>query len=353
MKKLGLHIKEWAKAFFWAFLVAWIIRTFLIQGAFIPTQSMEKTLFPGDFVLISKLSYGPRLPITPLAIPFMHQHMPFTLDVPSYLDWIEFPYYRFPGLNEPQHGDVMVFNYPREDDRPVDKRTYYVKRIIGLPGDTIEIIDKQVHVNGIIESMSPALQHLHRIRATEQLPQEWLDSLSISEGGLVSNLNDYEFPLTDSLAHYLSKQTRISNINLKIEKADNFHPHIFPYNAHYKWNTDQYGPIITPQKGNTVVLNDTTIHLYQRIIESYENHLLETAGGKIYIDGIETNSYTFKMNYFFVMGDNRDNSADSRYWGFVPENHVVGKVVITFFSYDIFKPVKDKIRWSRIFKKVN
>jgi len=353
MKKIGFHIKEWTKAFVWAFIAAWIIRTFFIQGAFIPTQSMEKTLFPGDFVLISKLNYGSRLPITPLAIPFMHQHMPFMLDVPSYLDWITLPYYRFPGIGSPDRGDVLVFNYPREDDRPVDKRTYYVKRLIGLPGDKIEITDKQVYVNDSLESKSPAYQQMHRIRATEQLSQDWLDSLGISEGGLVSNLNDYEFPITDSTKNYLLKQPFISNITLKIEKPDNFYPHIFPYDSHYKWNTDQFGPLTVPQKGTSVSLNDTNIHLYARIIETYESHQVELVGGKIYIDGDEATTYTFQMNYYFVLGDNRDNSADSRYWGFVPENHVVGKVILTFFSYDIFKPMKDRIRWSRILRKVN
>jgi signal peptidase I len=345
MKNFTKHLKDWSKAFLWAFLVAWVIRTFFIQGAFIPTQSMEKSLLPGDFIFISKLSYGPRMPITPLAVPFMHQNLPFTEHTPAYLDWLTLPYWRL-GSADVNRGDVVVFNYPMELDRPVDKRTLYVKRCVAIPGDTLKIWSKGVFVNSKPMPIIPEMQFTRHIKASEAISQKLLDSLGITDGGLVSNINDYEFPLNDSLADFFGTLPTISNVSLRMESEGDFQAHIFPHNRFYAFNNDFWGPVVIPQKGNQIALNDTNVVLYERIIREYEGHQIDRAGGKIYIDKKETKTYTFEMNYYFMMGDNRDNSADSRSWGFVPENHISGKAWMVFFSHD---PASSKIRWNRMF----
>jgi signal peptidase I len=345
MKNLMKHLKDWSKAFLWAFLVAWTIRTFFIQGAFIPTQSMEKSLLPGDFIFISKVSYGPRMPITPLAVPFMHQNLPFTDNTPAYLDWLELPYWRI-GSIDVERNDVVVFNYPMELDRPIDKRTLYVKRCVALPGDELKIWSKRVFINGKSMPVSTDMQFTRHIKSSEPIPQRLLDSLGITEGGLVSNINDYEFPLNDSTANFLGTLSTVSNVTMRMESEGDYQAHIFPHNRFFAFNNDFWGPVLVPQKGTSVQLNDTNIVLYERIIREYEGHTLERAGGKIYIDKKESKSYTFEMNYYFMMGDNRDNSADSRAWGFVPENHISGKAWMVFFSHD---PNTSEIRWKRMF----
>jgi signal peptidase I len=349
MKKAQRHINDWLKAFLWAFLVAWVLRTFVIQGAFIPTGSMDRTLVAGDFVFITKYNYGPRLPLTPLAVPFMHQHLPFTHTIPSYLSWIRLPYLRL-GNCTIEPGDVVVFNYPLDEEHPVDKRTLYVKRCVALPGDTIEIREKQVVRNGKLSPSLPAMQFTRHVKAAAMLKQEWLDSLGIRDGGLVSNIFDYEFPLTDSMAAFMEKQPLISQVGLRLESKGNYQSHIFPHHRAYPYNSDFWGPVVVPKRGQTVAINDTTIALYEHIIRDFERHSIEKKDGKILIDGAAAIQYTFEMNYFFVLGDNRDNSVDSRFWGFVPEDHVLGKAWRIFFSHD---PNSSTIRWDRIFQLID
>ena len=349
MKRLNYHLREWGKAFLWAFVIAWLLRTFFVQGAFIPSQSMEKTLIPGDFVFINKISLGPRLPITLLALPFMHQKVPFTEYTNAYVDWIQLPYFRIPGIADVQNNDVIVFNYPMESERPVDRRTFYVKRCIALPGDTLQLIAKSVFINGKMLHQPETVQFTHHVKSLNVLSDDWLDSLGITEGGMVSNMNDYEFPLTDSLARFIGRLPGISSVNKQIENEGKYQAHVFPHSATFKFNTDFWGPVIIPKAGSSVFLNDSILPVYERVIREYEGNKVESAGGKIYINGKEETRYTFKMNYYFVMGDNRDNSADSRAWGFVPENHVIGKAWMTFFSYDPYKSFFQKVRWKRMF----
>lgn len=350
MKKAGKHIRDWLKAFLWALGIAWTIRTFLIQGAFIPSQSMEQSLLPGDFVFISKLSYGPRLPITPVAVPFMHQHLPLS-EIPSYSAWPQLPYMRLPGLGEIQRFDVVVFNYPMDTEMPIDRRTLYVKRCVGLPGDSLEIKAKRVYINGEKLYDSPNLQFNRHVKAAGLLRQSLLDSLGIVDGGLVSNIFDYEFPLTDTVAAQLARHSEVSKISIRMDAPGDYQAHIFPHSRNFPYNNDFWGPVVVPKKGLTVALNDTNIVLYERIIRNFEEKNLEVKDGRVLIDGEVATQYTFGMNYYFMMGDNRDNSADSRSWGFVPEDHIVGKAWIIFFSYDPH-PENGGIRWERIFKRI-
>lgn len=352
MKDFVKHLKDWGKAFLWAFLAAWILRTFLIQGAFIPTQSMEKSLLPGDFIFITKWQYGPRLPMTLLSVPFMHQNMPFSESMPSYSDLIELPYLRLPGFSEVKRNDVIVFNYPMESERPADKRTFFVKRCMGLPGDTLEVFAKQVIVNGDTIENLPNYQFVRKVKATEALQQDWLDSLGVTEGGLVSNMLDYEFPLTDSLQRKFARHPFVHAIQMRLEKQGDYQAYVFPHNRAYPYNNDFWGPLVVPKAGMEIQLNDTNLAVYERIIRDYEHNELSAAGGVIYINGEQRSTYTFRYDYYFGMGDNRDFSADSRSWGFIPETHLIGKAWLTFFSYETGSSEGGSIRWSRIFKSI-
>lgn len=347
------QLKEWTMALLIAVLIAGFIRLFLLQGFFIPSQSMEPTLQAGDFIFISKYHYRARLPMTPIAIPFMHQNMPFSKSKKAYWEGIKLPYFRLPGLSKIKRNDVIVFNYPMESDRPVDKRSYYVKRCVGLPGEKIEIVDKKIYIHDTLMNETAEIQINRKLRSSRELNPEWMDSLGITEGGKLSNLNDYLFPLTDSMAEKLRRMNYIFDIQPLISKKGDFQAHIFPHNELFPFNTDFFGPVVIPAKGMKIKLNDTTIVLYRRIIEEYEHRELKWAGHQASIDGQLTDEYTFEMDYYFVMGDNRDQSADSRFWGFVPENHIVGKAFFVGFSYNRFSPGGFKIRWNRFFKKIN
>lgn len=348
MKSILKQIKDWLKAFLWAFLFIWVIRTFFIQGAFIPTQSMEKSLLAGDFIFISKWQYGARTPITPLAMPFLHQNMPFGSSKPAYSKLIQLPYFRLPGSSHVKREDVIVFNYPMELELPIDKRTYYVKRCIGLPGDTLKIFAKRVIVNHDTLLHKPTYQFVRKVKAKKLLNQEWLDSLNVTEGGLVSNMLDYEFPLTDTLTRVFARNQAVYAVQTRIDKMNDYQAYIYPHSKKFKFNNDYWGPVIIPAKDWEIELNDSTIILYERVIRDYEGNDLDQAGGKFYINGEEVSSYKFKHNYYFGMGDNRDYSADSRSWGFISETHIIGKAWVTFFSYDR----KGEVRWDRLFKAV-
>ncbi len=348
MKNLRKHSMEWFKAFLWAALVAWLLRTFIVQGAFIPTHSMNNTLMAGDYILISKTTYGPRMPFTPLAIPFLHQHLPFSSETPAYLSWIQLPYLRL-GSATVNAGDIVVFNYPLETEVPIDKRTLYIKRCVALPGDSIQIFEKKLKRNGKWVAHNEHTLFKRHIKANGLLKPEWLDSMDIRNGMLVSNMFDYEFPLNDSMAAALEEVKQISKVSLKFENKNEFHAHIFPHSKLFPFNNDYWGPCKVPKKGDIIPLNDTTLALYKRIIMQFEGHELTVKDSSIYIDKKAATTYTFEKNYYFMLGDNRDYSVDSRYWGFVPEDHIVGKAWRIFFSHD---PDRNSIRWSRILQNI-
>ena len=380
-------LREWVDAIIFAVIAASIIRIFLIEAYTIPTSSMEKTLLVGDYLFVSKVSYGPKVPNTPLAFPFVHHTLPLTESTKSYLEWINLPYYRFPGMAGIKNMDVVVFNYPDGDTlstklqsnvsyyqlvrsygrdavwnskqyfgdiiaRPVDKRENFIKRCIGIPGDTIRIVDRVVYVNGTPEK-NPGSRQFKYLVKTDGSPinQKNFEKLDITETIATDNNGTYELTLSDAAISKLRQYSNVVSIEPMVIPAGTADPNIFPFDTTYRWNVDNFGPVWVPKKGVTVPINMSNICFYRRIISVFENNKLETRDGRIYINGKESGEYTFKMNYYWMMGDNRHNSADSRYWGFVPEDHVVGKAVFVWLSLDPNKSLFDgKIRWSKLLR---
>lgn len=300
---------------------------------------MEKSLLTGDFMLINKLSYGPRLPKTILSFPFVNQKWYTTL--------ISLPYMRLFGTPDVEQNDVIVFNYPVEDEHPVDHRTYFVKRCVALPGDSFKIVDGDVYINNKLIESGSDIQFNYHIKSDTVLDSLFIAKYGITEGGQISDKNDYSFTLTKALADTLRSKTFITVIEKNNEKKEMWDEFVFPFNDHYKWNVDNYGPLKIPAEGDTIQLDSINLCLYNRIISKYEENLLEVKHDTIFINGIATNTYVIQQNYYFMMGDNRHNSQDSRHWGFVPEDHIIGKATRIIYSND--KLNGTGIRWSRIF----
>ena len=344
--------KEWRDAIIFAIIAATVIRMFFIEAFTIPTPSMEKSLLVGDFLFVSKVSYGARIPNTPLSFPFAHHTLPLS-EGKSYLEWIKLPYHRLPGFGEIENNDVVVFNYPMEDFRPVDKRENYIKRCVGIPGDKIEVIDKILFINGEKAEMPAEMQYSYHVKTQgSPLNPQRLEKLDITEGGLISNQGDYRLSLSDNSKGQLQGYSNVTSIEPIAEPKDARADYIFPSDRRFNFNKDYFGPIVIPKSGTTIELDIDVLPLYQRLITVYEGHTLEVNGADILIDGEIATRYTFQMDYFFMMGDNRDNSADSRFWGFVPEDHIVGKAVFIWFSIDKAKRWLSKIRWSRLFSTI-
>ncbi|MGB0931969.1 MAG: signal peptidase I [Chitinophagales bacterium] len=355
-KKKKSAAREWSEALLLAIIAATIIRLFFIEAYTIPTSSMEKTLLVGDYLFVSKLNYGSRLPMTPLAFPFAHNTMPFTDGKNSYSEAFKLPYYRLPGFQNIARNDVIVFNYPVEQERPVDKRENYIKRCVGLPGDTIEIVNRQLYINSESAENPELMQYNYLVRTNgDPINRTTLQKMEINEGGSnVAENNLYIYPLTENS---LAKTRELSNV-IKVDTSlidRGIHDMgVFPNaSKEHPWNIDNYGPIVIPAKDSTIQLTAKNMPLYEKIITQDEGNDLRIENGKVWINDKETETYTFKMNYYFMMGDNRHNSADSRYWGFVPEDHIVGKAVTVWFSLGEGDNFFDRIRWDRIFKSVD
>lgn len=381
-------VREWVDAILFAVIAATIIRMFWFEAYTIPTSSMEKSLLVGDFLFVSKIAYGPKIPNTPIAFPFVHHTMPLSQTRKSYVEWIKLPYYRFPGLTEVKRGDNVVFNYPDGDTvalriqnqsyyalvrdygrqrvwkdklnfgdivaRPVDKRENYIKRCVALPGDTLEIINQVVYVNGIEQKDPEGTQFKYHVKTTgARLSSRLLERLDITENVLMTGPGYYELTLTEAAASELSKNPEVLEVQKVIFPEGQRQHFIFPFDERYPWNVDNFGPLYMPKAGDSVKLSIDNISIYERIITAYELNELEVRNRQIFINGEEAEYYTFKLDYYWLMGDNRHNSADSRFWGFVPNDHVVGKAVFVWLSLDPNKPLGiGKVRWNKIFRTV-
>ena len=412
-------IMSWVDALVFALVAVYFINLFFFQNYVIPSSSLEKSLLTGDYLFVSKVSYGPRIPETPLTMPLTQHTMPI-INTKSYIEWPQWDYRRVKGLGKVKLNDIVVFNYPAGDTilteekyqandyyamvysfgqqiyqsqmpnpitpdslspqqqldyfnmlynigrnyivnnpneygsidhRPTDRRENYVKRCVGLPGQTLQIKNRIVYLDGKANKEPENVQYTYYVKLKADLPDDLLKELGISGEDLLSlNQNGY-MPLTKKAVKVLSaRKDLVASIRLNTDAATG---EVYPLNAVTGWTRDNYGPIWIPKKGETVQLTLKNIALYERPIRVYEHNQLDIRNGKIYINGRETHSYTFKMDYYWMMGDNRHNSADSRYWGFVPEDHIVGKPIFIWWSSDPDRRGFSGIRWNRLFRWVD
>jgi signal peptidase I len=357
-------IREWRDALVFAVVVATLIRWGTVEAFVIPTPSMENSMLVGDYLFVSKLHYGSRTPRTPLQIPLTHQKIWFT-EIPSYLPWIELPSFRFPGISEVKREDVVVFNIPPQSlndgiDRPIDLKTYYVKRCVGIPGDRLEIKQKQLIVNGKLLNNPENMKFSYLVTARDEIKERNLKSLGLDKDDyyFLGHTRDdkalYKMLLTPAMLKQVKLVSYIISVQEDYTKSDGPEEDIFPSVKSNAWNGDNYGALIIPKKGMTIMINDSTAGFYGETIKLYEhNESVEVNGSKLIIDGKEVSEYTFKQDYYFMMGDNRHDSLDSRYWGFVPEDHIVGKALFIWFSVDKDANLLHKVRWSRIFNMIH
>lgn len=360
---------EWIDAAMFAIIAATLIRTFFIEAYQIPTSSMEKSLLRGDFLFVSKVNYGARVPMTPISFPFVHQYMPGSTQKKAYSEALKLPYYRLPGLQTIKNNDVVVFNYPGEDEFPVDKKTNYIKRCVGIPGDSLAVVNGRVYINNDRNAVAVYGQMSYNVVTSTVLDRKALEKIDISEYGYNQKTGSYEM--------WLSKQNvkDLKNIPGVVEIIPILDPRanraeIFPNSEMSKlgmrkyvvdWSRDNYGSIYIPRKGDILSINKTTMWIYKDLIQKYEkNQSYVIKDGKAYLNGQELTEYQVQMNYYFMMGDNRHRSADSRYWGFVPEDHVVGKALFIWMSIEqdgIYgnrhKSLLERIRWGRLFNRIH
>lgn len=379
---------EWIDAIIFAVIAATFIRMFFIEAYTIPTSSMEKSMLIGDYLFVSKTAYGPKTPNTPLSFPFVHNTMPLSTTRKSYVEWIKRPYKRLSGLGKIKNDDVVVFHFPEGDTvalrmqnqsyyqlirsygrnrvwseernfgkviaRPVDKRENYIKRCVGIPGDVLQMKEGVLYVNGNQQKNFDGLQHNFLVKTNSSINPKALDRLGISQDDRQNYSSmQYIFPLTDQMESELKSFPNVTEIEKLTDSPDRWDPNIFPSDSRFPWNVDNFGPITIPAKGSTIALNADILPLYDRIIRIYEGNSLEVKNGQIILNGTPATSYTFQMDYYWMMGDNRHNSADSRYWGFVPEDHVVGKAIFIWLSLDKDKKIPANIRFNRLFRSIH
>lgn len=399
------NVLEWVDDIIFALIAVYFINIFIFQNYQIPSSSLEKSLLVGDYLFVSKLSYGPRVPNTPLSFPLVQNTLPF-FNSKSYLEWPSWGYKRVKGLGEVKRNDIVVFNFPAGDTiavkqqnpdyyqlveqygreriyldkqtfgevmyRPVDKRENFVKRCVGMPGDMLEIRDNKVYIDGNMTEDPEHLQYGYFVETNgSRLTEEQFRLLGISKAdrqlvpdsstlaflGFVPDSNGrfnpvYNLPMTKQALEKAKKLSIVKNIIIEpdILAGDMY----YPVNYRTGWMRDNYGPIWIPRKGESVELTEKNLAIYARCIKNYENNSLEVKDGKIYINGEAATSYTFKYDYYFMLGDNRHRSADSRSWGFVPEDHVVGKPILIWLSLDKDRSLFDGgIRWNRLFRMVH
>ena len=382
--------REWVDAGVFAVVAATLIRTFVFEAYVIPTGSMEKTLLVNDYLFVSKFAYGPRIPMTPLSIPFVHNMLPL-IDRKSYVEWIKLPYTRW--FEKPVHRhDVVVFNFPEGDTlinkpdylsaipyydvirqqgngnsdsgrqvvlnnpdewpiilHPPDKQENYIKRCVGIPGDTLQLKDQVIYINGQAQPLPPESETYYDVKThgqplDETVMQDEYD-LDISNGDELSsrtNPNEYRMLLTARARDKMLKNGLAMSITPEIDSTSA----VWPYSPLLHWHVDNYGPVFIPHRGATIRLNPTTYTIYNRAIRVYEGNEFEMRDGKYYLNGNEVHDYTFRYNYYWMMGDNRHGSQDSRFWGFVPETMVVGEASLIWMSWG------HGVRWRRLFRKI-
>ena len=377
---------EWLDAIIFAVVVVTFINTFFFQAFKIPSSSMESSLYTGDHLFVSKLAYGPKMPQTPLTIPFTHNVIG---GKESYSTLIQSDYKRLKGFGHVETGDYVVFAFPHGDTvlvkdpaadyytyvrtlgrdytirkygplkvRPSDKKDHYVKRCVASAGDTLEIRNGQVYVNSQAQEVWPGVQNSYTVVTDGQrINPVNLDKLGLNIRELWFHPELPGYPAMPLTAEMLEKIKAYPNVVSVEQNIDSYPPDfpdsyvtIFPFAENYRWTRDNFGPLWIPQKDAEVELTIANLPLYERIITAYEGNSLQVKDGAIYINGEETQSYTFKQDYYFMMGDNRHNSLDSRYWGFVPEDHIVGKPALIWLSIDGNKKFPNNIRWRRFFK---
>lgn len=360
-------VREWWDAILFAVVAATLIRWLIMEAYTIPTPSMENSLLVGDFLFVSKFHYGTRTTTTPLQVPLTHQKIWFT-NIPSYLEWIKLPQYRLPGISSVKRNDVVVFNVPPRAlnegvNFPVDLKTNYIKRCVAIAGDTISVRNKQVYTNGVAEENPPQIQYSYVITADGPINDRNFEKLDLGpeDYQIAGRQQDgkfvYNMFLTAERAAELKALPFIKSVT---EDNRNTDDGLIPYSSYYdwsgtgkkysSWSADNFGPLWVPKKGATIAINDSTLAYYGSTIKLYDhNDDVKIDAGKLYIDGKEVTEYTFKQDYYFMMGDNRHNSLDSRFWGFVPEDHIVGKAFFIWLSIDRNASFFNKIRWSRFF----
>ena len=410
--KTVLTVMGWVDAIVFALVAVYFVNLYFFQNYVIPSSSLEKSLLVGDYLFVSKMSYGARIPQTPLHMPLTQHTLP-VFNCKSYLEWPKWDYKRVAGLGEVQLNDIVVFNFPAGDTvatgnpaediyrmsyaigkqlskpldlaslhleqqrdvydyyyavgrkyidenqqlygevitRPVDRRENYVKRCVGMPGQTLEIRNRIIYLDGKANKEPDNVQYRYLVKTKRPIPDDLAHELGISKEDMMMYYTDasvYNMPLTEKAkAGLLARKDIVVSIeNTPADDAGG----LYPLNMYKNWTTDNYGPVWIPKKGETVKLTIENLPVYERPIHVYEGNELAVKDGKIYINDKETDEYTFKMDYYWMMGDNRHNSADSRFWGFVPEDHVVGKPIFIWLSLDNDRGWLDgKIRWNRLF----
>jgi signal peptidase I len=344
--------REWLDALVFAVVAASLIRWLLLEPFTIPTASMEKSLLVGDFLFVSKMHYGTRIPKTPLQIPLTHQKI-WGTDMTSYSDAIQLPYYRLPGFSDVERNDVVVFNYPVEFQYPNDLKTNYIKRAVGIPGDIVEVKEGQLIVNGEPAPTPEEMQYSYDLVSNRPLTVDFFADYGINPESFMSFTDGSGYMVfgTDQMMERLKSSPVVVSITKRIEGPGEVDSMIFPKGSNYNWNRDNFGPLQIPAKDWSIEMTSDQVMRYGFTIEKYEGHdQVEIRNGELFIDGKKVETYTFKQNYYFMMGDNRHDSLDSRFWGFVPEDHIVGKAWFLWLSLDKYESMFNKIRWSRFFK---